>query len=136
MGWPTSVAKVHKEEIVARIAKGEPLTSIAADLGYAGHSGIVERLGQDPDYQKAMVSGAHGKLEKRERELEGAETNVSVTRADRLLGHARWFAERVAREQFGAQMSQGNIVVQVVLQGFDKPNETVVVQDSNDSENV
>ena len=115
MGWPTAVAIERKDEIVARIANGEPLTSIASSLGYAGHSGIVERLGQDKDYQAAMVSGAFGKLEKREKELETADSNVTVTRADRLLGHARWYAERVARDQFGVKNDQQPIAIQVVI---------------------
>ena len=115
MGHPTALAIVHKDEIVARLATGEPLTAIAHSLGYAGHAGIVERLGNDSDYQAAMVSGVHGKLEKRERELEAADNNVSVTRADRLLGHARWYAERVARDQFGVKNDQQPIAIQVVI---------------------
>ena len=130
MGHPTALAKVHKDEIVARIAKGEPLTSIALELGYAGHSGIVERLGDDPDYQKAMVSGAFGKLERREKELETADSNVTVTRADRLLNHARWYAERVARDQFGAKLDAAQQPIQVVVQVFDKQEEKVVVSNN------
>lgn len=122
-----SVALNHKAEIIERIANGEPLTSIASSLGYAGHSGIVERLGNDPDYQRALVSGVHGKLEKREKELESAVDNVTVTRADRLLGHARWYAERVARDQFGVKPDASQQPIQVIVQVFDKPEEKPVV---------
>lgn len=96
-----AVAIQHKPDIIRRIASGEPLTSIAQSLGYASHSGIIERLGDDPDYQRAMRSGIHAKIEKREAELEVAADNVTVTRADRLLNHARWWAGKLDPERFG-----------------------------------
>ncbi len=80
---------------------GEPITKIAQSLGYADHAGIINRIGDDPDYQAALRSGLIGKIEKREDELELADTNVTVTRADRLLGHARWWAERLDPGRFG-----------------------------------
>ena len=40
-------------------------------------------------------------MDQREKELECADSNVSVTRADRLLGHARWLAERLDAETYG-----------------------------------
>jgi hypothetical protein len=95
-----SIAQEHREEIITRMAQGEPITAIAASLGYASHSGIIERLGHDKDYQDALKSGLIGKIEKREYELECADTNVTVTRADRLLGHARWWAERLDPARF------------------------------------
>jgi hypothetical protein len=97
----TAVAVQRKEEILQRMAHGEPLTKIAKDLGYASHSGIIERIGSDPAYALALKTGIVAKLEKREGELEGAEDNVTVTRADRLLGHARWWAERLNPAMFG-----------------------------------
>ena len=97
----TAIAIRHKDEIIHRMSKGEPITAIAKDLGYASHQGIIERLGQDPDYQAALRSGIVGKIENREQQLESADDNVAVTRADRLLGHARWWAERLDPARFG-----------------------------------
>ena len=127
MGHPTALAKIHKDEIVARIAKGEPLTSIARDLGYSSHQGIVERLGEDKDYQAAMRSGIIGKIEKREGELELADSNVAVTRADRLLGHARWWAERLDPQRFGQLKDAQQQPIQVVVQVFGNNEEKPVV---------
>jgi hypothetical protein len=98
-----SIAIKRKPEILRRMATGEPLTKIALDLGYTSNAGIIERLGNDPDYELALQQGAFARLEKREGELEQAADNVSVTRADRLLGHARWLAERIDRKRFGDQ---------------------------------
>ena len=83
------------------MSKGEAITSIASSLGYANHAGITNRLSDDPDYQAALKAGIIAKLEKREGDLESAADNVSVTRADRLLGHTRWWAERINPAQFG-----------------------------------
>ncbi len=99
----TAIAIQHREEILRRMSAGEPITKIALDLGYANHAGIINRLGDDEDYRQALKSGLVGKIEKREQELEKADTNVTVTRADRLLGHARWWAERLDPERFSAK---------------------------------
>lgn len=88
----TSVAIANKAEILQRIASGEPLTAIAHAFGYTDHSGIIHRLDDDPDYKLALRKGVVAKIEKREGELELATDNVTVTRADRLLNHARWWA--------------------------------------------
>jgi hypothetical protein len=95
-----SVADKHRDEILERMANGEAVSSIARSLGYATHAGIGNRLRDDPDYQAALKHGVVGRLEKREQELEAAQDNVSVTRADRLLNHARWWAERIDRNTF------------------------------------
>jgi hypothetical protein len=95
-----SVADKHRDEILKRMANGEAVSSIARSLGYATHAGIGNRLRDDPDYQAALKHGVVGRLEKREQELEAAQDNVSVTRADRLLNHARWWAERIDRNTF------------------------------------
>ena len=127
MGHPTALAIQHRDEILTRMASGEPLTSIAKSLGYADHAGIVNRLGDDKDYQEALRVGLIGKLENRERELETADTNVTVTRADRLLGHARWWAERLDPQRFGQIKEQAQPPVQVIIQVYDKQEEKVIV---------
>lgn len=98
-----SIADANREQILHRMASGEPITAIAKDLGYADHSGIIHRLGDDPDYLAALQTGIVAKLEKREGELEAAQDNVTVTRADRLLGHTRWWAERLDPNRWGAK---------------------------------
>ena len=55
---------------------------------------------------------------------------MTVTRADRLLGHARWFAERVARRWFAPETritgaDGGPLQVQVVRFGAVIEGETV-----------
>lgn len=130
MGHPTAAAIVHKDEIIQRMALGEPLTSIARSLGYSDHTGIINRLDQDPDYKAALRAGLVGKIEKREAELEIADTNVTVTRADRLLGHARWWAERLDPARFGVKQDQGQVAIQVVIQTYDKKEEKVIVSDN------
>ena len=116
-----AIAVLHRDEILQRMAKGEPITEIARSLGYADHSGIIHRLDEDPEYKAALRSGLIGKIEKREAELEIASENVTVTRADRLLGHARWWAERLDPSRFGQKsevaLSGGPLVVNVIKFG-------------------
>ena len=126
-----ALALERRQEILERVANGESVTSVAKDLGYSGHAGITERLGDDPEYIKAMRIGVIGKIERREQQLEEAPDNVSVTRADRLLGHARWWAESMDSERFGRKNGPGAVAVQVVIQSFDPKdiNTVVAVQD-------
>ena len=95
-----SKAIERKAEVIQRISSGERLTAIARDLGYASHSGIAEALKNDPDYAEAVKHSAWAKLERREEELELAVLQPDITRADRLMAQARWWAERVNRDQF------------------------------------
>lgn len=101
-----SIATQHKDEIINRIAKGEALTAIAESIGYTNHSAIINRLGEDKEYQDALRAGVIGKLEKREQALELAQDNVTVTRANHLLNHSRWWAERLDPQRFGAKQDQ------------------------------
>ena len=114
-----SVVHQNKADILVRIASGEPLTAIALSLGLSTHSAIIERIGDDPDYKQALSASAWAKLQKRELELETANSSVTVTRADRLLGHARWMAERINRQQFAPETrvtgaDGGPLTIQVV----------------------
>ena len=125
-----SIVTENKPEILRRIAEGEPLKTIAHSMGLGSHAAIINRIGQDPDYQEALAASAWAKLQRREGELEVADTNVTVTRADRLLGHARWFAERVAKRWFAAETrltgaDGGPLQVQIVRFGQTLEGETV-----------
>ena len=90
----------NKAEIIQRLSNGERLTDIARHFGYASHSGIATSLAGDPDYAQAVKHSAWAKLEAREQELEQSTEQVDITRSRELLNHARWWAERVNREQF------------------------------------
>ena len=127
-GASIALADLHRETILERIAKGDPLTIIAQDAGYADHSGIINRMGDDPAYQKALSAGAVAKLEKREKELEVAAVNVTVTRADRLLNHARWWASKMNPDQFGdkQQIDLRAVSIQVVQYVAQTPNDAVL----------
>ena len=93
-------ARIHKAEILQRIARGERITDIGRSLGYAGHSQISQTLSRDPEYRNALMESAWAKLETREHELECAIEQTDITRQRELLSHARWMAERLNRDQF------------------------------------
>ena len=123
------VSAVHQNRdlILKRMENGEGLTSIAKDLGYTSSAAIWQRLGKDKDYDSALRTGLLSKIEKRENELAAAESNVHVTRADRLLGHARWMAERLDPARFAAKQDQSQAPIQVVVQVFDRQEEKNVI---------
>ena len=117
-----SVVRERKEEVLDLISQGKPLTEIADYLGLSTPSAITERIAEDPDYRAAMATSAWVKMQKREKELEEADSNVHVTRADRLLGHARWLGERLARSVLGQAVAVtgsdgGPLQVQIVRFG-------------------
>ena len=124
---PVSIVIRHKDAILERIAKGHGLNRIALDLGLSNASAITERLGNDKDYDRALRVGLLSKIENREDELASAESNVHVTRADRLLGHARWMAERLDPARFAAKQDQSQAPIQVVVQVFDRQEEKNVI---------
>jgi len=110
----TAVAIQHKDQILESIAAGARLTDIAKSLGYKDHSAIVHRLKDDPRYIIAREVGAEARIESRERELELASESVTVARADRLLGHARWRCEREFPHRWGAkQQVDVNVSIRV-----------------------
>ena len=98
-----SIALQHREKIIESISQGQRLTDIAHALGYKDHSAIVHRLKDDPEYLVAREVGAEARLEARESDLEAASSSVTVARADRLLGHARWRCEREFPARWGAK---------------------------------
>lgn len=91
----------QRDQILERIAAGERISAIAQSLGYKDHSAISQRLGNDPDYKAAIRASVESVLEKRERELERADDNVTVARGRELLSHARWRAKVIAPEVYG-----------------------------------
>ena len=86
--------------IVSRVADGKSIKAIAEPLGVST-TAVLKRAEQHPEYRPALRTSLRLLLQRREADLESAESNVTVTRADRLLGHARWLAERCDPESFG-----------------------------------
>lgn len=93
-------------KILDGISQGRSLQSIADEFG-VHDTAILRRAQRDfPDaYKAAALTGYELRMDRRERELEAADSNVSVTRADRLLNHARWLAERSCPERWGQKQT-------------------------------
>lgn len=97
----TAIAILHRERIIEEVAKGRYLSEIARDLGLKGKGqSISDYLAHDPEYKEARVFGLEAKLVQRESDVEAAHKD-DVPRARELLSHARWRAEREAREIWG-----------------------------------
>jgi len=117
---PSALAKRYKPQILEAICQGRPLQAIAQELGYTSNAAIINRIGTHEDFRQALSIGAEARLETREIELEGANDNVSVSRARELLSHARWRAERLnsmyaAKPQFQVNVDNRSVTVQPVL---------------------
>ena len=104
------------ERIIEQIVAGKSILQLA-DQYQVNRLGIQRRAWRHPDYPDAIRTCVEARLAKREDELEHAGNNVAVTRADRLLGHARWLAERTCPDIYGDKRGgAGNVSVQVVIQ--------------------
>jgi len=113
----TAVAKLHRDEIIDRVAQGERLVDIAASFGVT-YAALSLVLSKDPEYISARHSGLEAKLEQRETELENAPDGLTIARARELLSHARWRAERLNSAVYGqakqaVQVNAGDGQVQV-----------------------
>jgi tRNA-dihydrouridine synthase len=95
-----SVIPDIEQLILQGIASGKSLKAIADEYKVSDVA-ILRRIEDNPDYKPLRRIGLRLRMDQREQELESAEDNVSVTRADRLLGHARWLAERLDSETYG-----------------------------------
>lgn len=89
----TAIAITHKDDIIARVAKGDMLKAIATDLGVTP-SAICNQLHDDKDYLAAREAGALVRLETQYEALEAATDAVGVSRARECFRAAAWFAER------------------------------------------
>lgn len=87
-------------KLLAGLASGKSLQAVANEYGVTDVA-VLNRVRKHPDYKELVRLGLDLRIGKREMELEVAADNVSVTRADRLLGHARWLAERLDSETYG-----------------------------------
>ena len=82
------------QKLLQAISTGKSLKSVADEYGVSDVA-VLNRVTEYPEYSIASKVGARLRMDMREAELEGADNNVSVTRADRLLGHSRWVLERL-----------------------------------------
>lgn len=105
-------------KILDGISAGRSLKSIADEHG-VGDVAILQRARKYPDYKARLEVGMELRMDRREQELEIAADNVSVTRADRLLGHARWLAERSCPDRWGQKAQGGSGSITVVVQRGD-----------------
>src|SRR3990167_9616485 len=110
-----------EEKLLDGIAAGRSLKSLGEEFNVSDQA-IYRRLIEHPDYKPRQAVGLELRMDKREAELEEADTNVHVTRADRLLGHARWLGERLARSVLGQAVAVtgsdgGPLQVQIVRFG-------------------
>ena len=94
------IAIQRKSEVIERLSNGELVRDIAASIGVSREQ-ISRTLASDPDYQAAMREALDARLEQREYEVECAEDGITLARADKLLTHARWRAERLNPGTYG-----------------------------------
>ena len=128
-GRMTAIAITHKAEILERVANGERLCDIAKTYNI-GAAAISNILTNDPEYQAVRETAALARIEKWEQELEDINedsSSVMMQRADRMLAHARWRAEKEHRQYAAKQDAQG-VTIQVII---NDPTKTVTVD--NDS---
>lgn len=93
-----------EEKILAELAKGHSLKMIAAQFGVSDVA-VLHRVQSHPDYKRTARIGLKLRMDKREEELEAAADNVSVTRSNHLLTHARWLNERLNQEEYGPKQT-------------------------------
>lgn len=116
----TAIALQHRDHIIARVAQGEYLATIARDLGLSGKGqAISNHLANDPEYQNAREFGLEAKLAAREAEVEAERNPKLVPRARELLSHARWRAERECPARWG-QKSHVEISGSVTIDRADR----------------
>lgn len=126
------------QKLLAGLASGKSLRAIANEFGVTDVA-VLNRVRKYDSYKDTIKLSVDLRMGKRELELERATDNVSVTRADRLLGHARWLAERLDHETYGKDgVAGGSISIQVVNYVVQPPQsapqhgltaESVAVQD-------
>ena len=116
------------DRIIDALSQGQSIYSLADEWNIARLS-IQRRAWANPDYADAMATCVQARMEQREAELQRADNNVAVTRADRLLGHARWLAERSCPDRWGAKPTgTGTVNVQIVI---NKPGDVQVAVSSD-----
>ena len=109
----TSLAILHKEEILNRVSQGERLSSIAISLGISKQA-ISSQLTNDPDYQAAYQSFHDARLDNAEGLLESATDQLDIARARELWKAYSWRAERLDRRYAAKQEASGQSITIVI----------------------
>ena len=109
----TSLAILHKEEILNRVSQGERLSSIAISLGISKQA-ISSQLTNDPDYQAAYQSFHDARLDNAEGLLESAIDQIDIARARELWKAYSWRAERLDRRYAAKQETSGQSITIVI----------------------
>ena len=109
----TSLAILHKEEILNRVSQGERLSSIAISLGISKQA-ISSQLTNDPDYQAAYQSFHDARLDNAECLLESAIDQIDIARARELWKAYSWRAERLDRRYAAKQEASGQSITIVI----------------------
>lgn len=113
------------QRIIASLSGGKSIYALADELG-VDRMAVSRRAWKHPDYADAVGTNVAARMELREEQLNSAMDNVSVTRANHLLNHARWLAERSCPERWGQKgQAGGTVAVQVVIQRMDHDTVTV-----------
>lgn len=102
----------NKDVILERLAKGDLVRDIAADLGV--HRVVISQtLAADPAYKAAQLESIEARLEQAETDLREANDGLSLGRSRELLSHARWRAQVTAPHIY----ARPNTAVQVNSDG-------------------
>lgn len=122
----TSVAVLHRESILERLAKGEYLKDIANDLGVRS-SALSQVLNTDPEYIAAREQGmserldnAHSLLaeitERRDIPLDHASDYLNLVRIREAgLKRLEWRAEREFANRWGSAKINLNVINNVSM---------------------
>lgn len=90
----TLAVMTNRELILERLAKGDLVKDIAADLGIHRQN-ISSALAADPAYKAAQAEAIEARLEQAESDLMRSEDGLALGKNREILSHARWRAERM-----------------------------------------
>lgn len=117
----TAVAVVHKQDIIARLAKGDRLSDIAPALQVSPNA-ISKVLKGDQDYRDAIEAGFHCRLDAAEQAIQDSDDQVDVARARARFQSVAWRAEREFPETWSSKSTidvTGRLQLDVVLISMD-----------------
>lgn len=98
----SALALQRKDEIIQRVANGEFLRVISADLGITP-AAISQNLAKDLDYQAARETGIEQQLENWQQEIATADDGLKLGRARESFRAVAWRAEREHAARWGAK---------------------------------
>src|SRR5512146_1154478 len=112
----TAIAVIHRDEIIAEIAKGKRLSDICPTYGLSSPNSISKVLKSDPEYRHAIEVGFECRLDEAEKAIEDAIDQVDVARARARFQSVAWRAERECRAKWGSnQQTDSAPMIQIVI---------------------